>query len=110
MNTYLKNDWVQWKEELTDAIQHADSQVYMYKRLDLERLCRDQLECGNVGLKACILTYDHISCVMINKEALAEYSQMEMLLGALPQDLKLKAGIKLELDPRDPSPYKYNNL
>jgi len=110
MNTYLKNDWVQWKEDLTDAIQHADSQVYMYKRLYLERVCRDQLECGNVGLKACILTDYNISCVMINKEALAEYSQMEMLLGPLPQDLKSEAGMKLEFDPRDPSPFKYSNL
>jgi hypothetical protein len=33
-----------------------------------------------------------------------------MLLGALPRDLKAKAVMKLELDPRDPSTFKYDKL
>jgi hypothetical protein len=36
---------------------------------------------------------------MISKEALAEYSQVEMMLRALPGDLRAKAVMKLELDP-----------
>jgi hypothetical protein len=55
MNGYLTKDWVQLEEELKDAFRHADSQVYMYSTLYLERLCRDQLERGNVGLNAFIL-------------------------------------------------------
>jgi len=47
---------------------------------------------------------------MITKEALDEYSQEEMLLGALPRDLCAKAVIKLEIYPRDPSMFKYNKL
>jgi len=55
----------------------------------------DQLEHANVGLKALILTYDNISRIMINKGALAEYSQVEMLLGALPRDLRFRVVMKL---------------
>ena len=76
----------------------------------MERLCRDQLERGNVGLKAFTLAYDNISCIRINKGALAEYSQVEMLLGALPRDLRAKAVMKLNLDPRDPSTFKYDKF
>jgi hypothetical protein len=82
MNGYLTKDWVQLKEELKVAFRHADSRVYMNIRSYLERLCRDQLERGNLGLKAFILAYDNISRIMISKGALAEYSQVEMLLGA----------------------------
>jgi len=110
MNGYLMKEWVQLKEELQDAFRHADSRVYMYMRSYLERLCRDQLERGNVGLKAFILAYDNISRIMISKGAFAEYSQVEMLLGALPRDLRAKAVMKLELDPRDPSTFKYDKL
>ena len=114
MNGYLTKDWVQWKEELKDAFRHAfrhaDSRVYMYARSCLERLCWDQLERGNVSLKAFILAYDNISRIMISKGALAEYSQVEMLLGALSRDLRAKAVMKLELDPKDPLTFKYDKL
>jgi hypothetical protein len=110
MSGYLKKDWELLKEELKDAFRHADSRVYMYTRSYLERLCKDQRERGNVGLKAFILAYDNISRIMIDKGALAEYSQVEMLLGALPRNLRAKAVMKLELDPRDPSTFKYDKL
>ena len=84
INGYLTKDWVKLKEELKDNFRHADSRVYRYTRSYLERLCRNQLEGGNVGLKAFILAYDNISRIMNNKGALAEYSQVEMFLGALP--------------------------
>jgi soluble lytic murein transglycosylase-like protein len=47
---------------------------------------------------------------MISKGAFAEYSEVEMLLGALPRDLRAKAVMKLELVRRDPSMFKYNKL
>jgi hypothetical protein len=74
--------------------------------LYLEQLRQDQLEHGNVGLKAFILPYDNISRIIISKGALAEYSQVEILLRALPRDLIAKAVMKLELDHRDPSTFK----
>jgi hypothetical protein len=110
MNGYLMKDWVQLKEELKDGFRHADSRVYMYTRSYFERLCRDQLERGNVGLKAFILADDNISSIMISKGVLAEYSQVEMLLGALPRDFRAKAVMKLEIDHRDPSTFKYEKL
>ena len=110
MNGYLTKDWVQLKEELKYAFRHAVSRVYMYTRSYLERLCRDQLERGNIGLKAFFLAYNNISRIMISKGALAEYSPVEMLLGALPRDFRAKAIMKLELDPRDPSTFKYDKL
>jgi len=47
---------------------------------------------------------------MINKGALAKYSQVEIMLGALPRDLGPKAVIKLGLDPRNPSTFNYERL
>jgi hypothetical protein len=47
---------------------------------------------------------------VINKGALAEYSRVEMLLGALSPDLRVQAVMKLELHPRDPSMFKYDKL
>jgi len=82
---YLKKDREQLKEELKYAFRHADSRVYRYTRSYLDRLCKDQRERGNIGLKPFILTYDNISRIMIDKGALAEYSQVEKLLGALPR-------------------------
>jgi len=110
MNRYLKKDWVQLKEKLKDAFGQANSRVYMYTRSYLERLCRDQLECGNIGLKAFILAYNNISHIMINKGALSEYSQGEMLPRALSRDLRAKAVKKLERDSRDPFMFKYVKL
>jgi hypothetical protein len=99
---YLTKDWVQLNEELQDAFQHGNSQVYLYTRSYMDRLCRDQLELGNVNLKAFILAYDIISRIMISKGPLAEYSHLEMLLGALPRHLRAQTVMKLEVDPRDP--------
>jgi len=106
MHGYLRKDWVQLNEELKDTFRHADCRVNMYTRFYLDPLCRDEVECGNVGLKAFILAYDNISRIMINKGALAEYSEVEMLLRALPRELRAKAVMKLELYPRDPSMFK----
>jgi len=61
-------------------------------------------------LKAFILTYDNISHIIIDKEALAEHSQVEMLLRALPRQLRVKVVTNMELDPRDPSTFKYDKL
>jgi hypothetical protein len=110
MNGYLTNDWVQLKEELKDSFQHADSQVYMCTSSYLKRQCREQLERGNVCLKAFILAYDNISRIMITKGVLAKYSEVEMLLRALPRHWSTKAVMTLELDPIDPSTFKYNKL
>jgi len=110
VNRYPRNHWVQLKEELKDAFQHANSRVYMYTASYLERLCRDQLKRGNIGLKALILAYDNISCILINKGALAENSVVEMLLRALLRYWRPKKVMKLELDPRDPWTFKYDKL
>ena len=85
MNQHLRKDWVQLKEYLKDTFWHTNSRVYIYKRLYFERQCRDQLEREIIGLRAFILAYDNISRIMINKGAWAEYTQVEMLLGALPR-------------------------
>jgi len=47
---------------------------------------------------------------MIKKGALAEYSHVDMLLRALPRDLRAQAAMILDLDPGDPSMFKYNQL
>jgi len=109
-NEYLKMDLVQLNEDLKDTFQHTDSRSYMYTRSYLQRLCKDQLEGGNVSLKAFILAYDNISSIMLTKGALAEYSQVEMILAAHPRDLRAKAVMKLQLDPRDPLTFKYDKL
>jgi len=57
----------------------------------------DQLQHWIIGPKAFILTYNNISCSMISKGAWVEYSQVEMLLGALPRDMRPKAVMKLKL-------------
>jgi len=110
MNVYLTKDWEPLKKELKDAFLHTGSRVYMFTRWHVERLCWDQLERGNVGQKAFILAYDIISRIMIRRGALAEYSQVQMLLRALRRDLRAKAVMNLELDPRDPSRFKYKKL
>jgi len=76
----------------------------------MERLCNDYLERGKVSLKAFSLACDNNSRIMINKGALAEYSQKEMLVGSHPRDFIVNAVLQLELDPRDPSTFTYNKL
>jgi hypothetical protein len=110
MKWYQERDWEKWKKELKDVFRHANSQVYMYMRTYLERLCKDQLKRGNVGLKAFILAYDNISRAMITKGTLYECMRVETLLAALPKDLKGKAIVKLELDPQEPETFKYDSL
>ena len=82
----------------------------MYTKLYLEQLYPNQLPCGNVSLNVFILADDNISHIMTNKGGLAKYSQVEMLLGALPSDMKAKAVMKLKLDSRDPSTFKNGTL
>ena len=110
MNGYLRKDWVQLKEERKNALQHGDCRVYIYTRSYLEQLCSDQLEHGNVSLKAFMIAYDNISRIMINKGPMAEYSQVEMFLCALPRDLRAKGVMKLELDPINLAMFKYDEL
>jgi hypothetical protein len=43
MDRYLYNDFVQMKEELQNISRHANSRVYMYSQLYIERLCEDPL-------------------------------------------------------------------
>jgi len=102
MNAYLGYDRVQLNKEMKDAFQQADSWVYIYTRSYLERLCWDLLERGNIGWKVYILAYDNISSNMTNKRASAEYSQVAMLHGFLPTDVRAKAVMKLEPNPRKP--------
>lgn len=68
------------------------------------------MECGNIGLKAFILAYDNISRAMINNSSMAMNSQVEMMLGTLPIDLGANVVMKLELDHRDRSIFRYNEL
>lgn len=105
MNGYLQKDWEQLKKELKDAFRHADSRVNMYTRLYLEQLCKEQLECGYVSLKAFILAYDNISRAMIGKGALSKYSLVEMLLGAPPERLEGKSRIETRTRSQGPLDY-----
>jgi len=73
-------------------------------------LCKGELECDTVSLKACILTYKNMSHILINKGAMAEYSQLEILLATLQRDGSGNFLIKLEEDPRPPSRWEYNTL
>jgi len=49
INVYLRKDGMPLKEEMKDAFQHADSQVYMYMRSSFGRVCWDRLEDGHVS-------------------------------------------------------------
>ena len=40
---------------------------------------------------------------MIHIGSLADYSYVEMLLGVIPKDMRIKVELKVELDARDPS-------
>jgi len=82
----------------------------MCTRWFLERICRYQLECGNIGLKEFILAYDNISHSMISQGALAEYSQVEILLRALQGEVRAEAVMNVKLYTRGPLKLKYNKL
>jgi hypothetical protein len=110
MNPYLRKDLVQLKEEWKDTFQHDDSGVYMYMTLYLDQLCRNQLECRNVSLKAIILPYSNICHIMINQGALSEYPQVEMFVGVLSRYLRANAIMNVKQDPKDPSMFKYTIL
>jgi hypothetical protein len=107
---YLRKDWVQLKEELKDSFGQADSQINMNTRSAMEPLHQDQREHGVVGLKAFDLTYDILCWLKIATGALAENLPLHMLLGAHQSKLNANAGMKLQLDPRDPSMFKYDQL
>jgi hypothetical protein len=53
-----------------------------------------------------ILAYNHISRMMITNGVLAEYTELRMLLEALPRDLGANAVLKPELDPPNPSTFE----
>jgi len=110
INQYPRTDWANLKMEWNNRLRHSDSKGYVYTRLYLERQCQDQLDCENISLEAFILAYDNISCIIINRRALAKYSQVEMMLGGLPRDWTAKVVMKLELDPRDHSTSKYDKV
>jgi len=74
----------------------------------MEWLSNNQMEQGNVRLKASIFGYDNTSCNIIDMGALAEYSQEEVLLEPLRIDWWAKAGMRPDLDPKDPMMYIYN--
>lgn len=82
----------------------------MSMRFYLEQLANDQRKHGNVGLKHFIISYDIFSHIMIYKEAFAKYSQVEMLLSALPTNLTGKAVIPVEFGPTDSSTFIYDML
>lgn len=103
---YLRNDLERLKKQLNDVFRLSYSRVYTHTRSYLERLCQDQLDSGNIGQKAFIRACDNISRIMIDNGALAEYSQVEMLLRVLPKELTAEAVTKLELDHRDFSRFK----
>lgn len=71
---------------------------------------KDQQDCGNISPKALFLANDNISLIMTDTEALADDSQMHILLGDLPWELKANVVMKLELDPRNPSMFTYATL
>jgi len=101
---------MQLEEVLKNAFRQADNWVHMNMRAYLERQCQDQWECGDVSLKALILSYNNICLITIGKAALAVYLQVSMLLGALPRELMGKAVMKLELESTEPSRFKYDKL
>jgi len=76
----------------------------------LKWLFKHQLKRGHVGLKAFVLANDNIRCIMIKKGALAVYSEAEMLLRAIPRELKSIAVLQLELVPRDPLMFTFDTL
>jgi len=110
MSGHLNKDWEQLNDKLKNTLHHHNSPVHMCTIMYMARLCKDQWERGNVGLKGCIFAHDNISCILNHKRALAEYSQIEMRRGAPPRYFRANAVMKLELDPRDPSMFKYNKL
>jgi len=79
----------------------------MYTRFYWQRLYHVQQELRDVGLKAFILTYKIFSDGIIVMERLAKYSQLEMLLRALPRYLTATGIMLLKQHPRDPSTFKY---
>jgi hypothetical protein len=108
MNIYLWIHWEQSKGEMKDTFHHANSHIYMYTGSYLEQLCKDQIECDNVGIKAFILAYNNISHIMINNGDLAECSQVEMCPRAFPRDSRAKAVMKPNLYSRVPLTFKFH--
>jgi len=83
----LRKDSEQWQNQLKEAFGHADSWVHLYTRSHLEQLFNEQLDREKVGQKAFILAYNTVSRIPITQGALALYSQVEMLFGAVPRDM-----------------------
>jgi len=63
-------------------------------------LLKEERKTTSARLIAYIPAYDNISCILIEHRALANHSQVAMLLGALQTDLRVNMVMKLRLDPR----------
>ena len=84
MSGYNDRDWPVLKTQLKDRFRHSDSRVFMYTQTFLAKLCQEQRNRGDVGLKAFVMTYDNVSRTMFVNGSLAEYTRVESLMKALP--------------------------
>ena len=84
MSRYNDRDWPVLKTQLKDRFHHSDSRVFMYTQTFLAKLCQEQRNRGDVGLKAFVMTYDNVSRTMFVNGSLAEYTRVESLMKALP--------------------------
>ena len=110
MNGYLRKDLEKLKKKLQDSFRRRDSQVTMDSALFLEWVYKVKIEGVKASLKGSILTCNNISSVIINKGALAKYSLLEMLLGALSRQLGAKVLIQQYSKSREPSTINYDAL
>lgn len=95
---------------MKDTICNPGCPMYRDSRFYFERVCNDQLECEKVSLTAFVTAHDNISHIMIKKGALVHNSQEEMLLRALPREMRANATMKRELVTRYSSRFKSNIL
>ena len=110
MSGYNDRDWPVLKTQLKDCFRHSDSRDFMYMQTFLAKLCQEQRNRGDVGLKAFVMTCDNVSRTMFINGSLAEYTRIESLMKALPHSLKAKAVVSLDMDPPQPATFKYDRL
>lgn len=84
---YWKQGWALWRGKLKHVFHYSDSRVDVYMGLNNDQLCNEHLKRGNTGAISWILAYSIFSCSNINKGALGEYSQLEMLVRILSRDM-----------------------
>ena len=97
---YNDHDWPILKTQLKDRFCHSDSRVFMYTQTFLAKLCQDQRNRGDVGLKAFVMTYDNVSSTRFVNGSLAEYTRAGSLMTVLPRSLKATAVVRLDSDPQ----------